>query len=57
MFMVTTSLHDACSKIWPYNIEGVWPHLGDMPTPFLCSVELHPHDEDRPTNLHNYSFN
>ena len=24
-----------------YNIKGVWSHLGDMSTPFLCSVVLH----------------
>ena len=26
---------DACSKICPYNIKGVWSHnMSDMPTPF-----------------------
>ena len=29
---------DACSKICPYNIEGVWSYLGDMPT-FCMLVE------------------
>ena len=30
------SSSDACSKICPYNIKGVWSHsMGDMPTPFL----------------------
>ena len=24
--------------------------LGEMPTPFWCSVELYHHDEDMPTN-------
>ena len=35
------SSFDACSKSWPCNIKGVWSHLGDMPTWFLCSVVLH----------------
>ena len=26
---------NACSRICPYNIQGVWSHsMGDMPTPF-----------------------
>ena len=30
---------DACSKICPYNIKGVWSHnMGDMPTPFLFTT-------------------
>ena len=38
MFMVIISSHDACSKILPYNIKGVWSHLGDMPTRFCVLV-------------------
>ena len=26
---------DACSKIRLYDIKGVWPNLGDVPTPFF----------------------
>ena len=40
---------DACSKICPYNIKGVWSHnMGDMPTPFLFLPHLHYWVEDRP---------
>ena len=47
-------------NVYGHNIKGVWPHLGNMPTPFLWSSALHPHayEKDSPTNLHNtYSFN
>ena len=40
---------DACSKICPYNIKGVWSDsMGDMPTPFLGSPRLNYWVEDRP---------
>ena len=35
MFMVIP--RDACSKVCPYNMKGVWSHsMGDMPRGCFC---------------------